>query len=470
MINKFITFVLNNKLIREEINPSLPLLDYIRKDKYLTGTKEVCKEGDCGACTVLIGELHSGSMFYKTITSCIYPIGNCTNKHIVTIEGINSDGLRNHQKAFVDQHASQCGFCTPGFIMSLTAYLINNDQYNIERAINSLAGNVCRCTGYISIERALKSVIENIKVEGSHDHIKHLIDHNIIPEYFMTIRQLLSELDNNGIGNENKSSIFIGGGSDLFVQRPQDMIESPLDFLTSKVLNKIEYKNKTVRLGSGVTFEDIKQSEVITELFPELSKEIDLIASLPIRNAATLGGNIANASPIGDLTIILLALNSKLRIKNNTKERLLDLQNFYLGYKKVDKKKNEFIHSIEFSIPVNKYFFSFEKVSKRTHLDIASVNTALLIESDGNNIDSCNISAGGIAPVPKLLSETSKYLSGKIISASTIENALVIAQREIAPIDDVRGSEEYKRLLLTQLIKAHFIKLFPQFLTEGELV
>lgn len=465
MKDKLLTFVLNDSIIREQVNPSLPLLDFIRRNKKLTGTKEVCKEGDCGACTVLLGEFTNDSIKYKTVTSCIYPLGNCINKHVVTIEGINEASLLLQQQAFVDEHASQCGFCTPGFIMSVTCYLLNNETYKISEAINSISGNVCRCTGYHSIERALLKIITTLKSPNGYNHLHYLIQNKVIPNYFKEIGQVLKQLDDVRIAN-NKSPVYIGGGSDLFVQRPESILEEELSFLNARKLNDIKIDNNSVVLGSGVTFEDIKQSSAVNMLFPEISNHIDLIASLPVRNAATLGGNLVNASPIGDLTIILLALNSQLTLNDNNKTRELPLKDFYIDYKKLEKTNKEFIESIKFDIPQKSYKFNFEKVSKRTYLDIASVNTAILVETEGDKILSCSVSAGGVAPIPKLLSMTGEFLTGQNITSELFTEAQKISQNEISPISDIRGSAQYKRLLLNQLLKAHFLKLFPEIVAE----
>ncbi|MBZ0178317.1 MAG: FAD binding domain-containing protein [Melioribacteraceae bacterium] len=468
-MEKRLTFILNSTVINEEINPSLPLLDFIRKEKHLTGTKEVCKEGDCGACTVLLGELVDGKVKYKTVTSCIYPVGNCQGKHIVTIEGLNKSELLLQQKMFADEYASQCGFCTPGFIMSATSYLLNNTKYSHDGAINAIAGNICRCTGYHSIIRAVDKVIAELKDANESNHISYLIEKNVLPETFIDIEKRLKEIKLEQVEANEKSNIFIGGGSDLFVQKPDDLLERDVAFLEQQHLNYIVENNNRIELGGGTTFEQFKQSEILRKIIPTLERDIDLIASLPIRNSATIGGNLSNASPIGDLTIILLALSSTLILSDGKNERELLLSEYYLDYKKLNKKEDEFIKAVWFEVPQNNFHFSFEKVSKRTYLDIASVNSAMLIETDNNKIKNIFISAGGIAPIPKLLKETNKYLTGKGISIDTIDSALTVMQSEISPISDVRGSAEYKRLLLNQLFKAHFLKLFPELINEKEI-
>lgn len=470
MKNSKLSFILNQSLIQTDVNPSLPLLDFIRKEKHLTGTKEVCKEGDCGACTVLLGELVEGKLKYKTVTSCIYPVGNCQGKHVVTIEGINKSELLLQQQIFADENASQCGFCTPGFIMSFTFYLLNNFKYSHDDAINAIAGNICRCTGYHSIIRAVDKVITELKDANESSHITYLIEKNVLPETFVDIENRLKEIILEQVEANEKSTIFIGGGSDLFVQKPDDLLERDAAFLEHQHLNYIVENNNRIELGGGTTFEEFKQSEILRKIIPSIKRDIDLIASLPIRNSATIGGNLSNASPIGDLTIILLALNSTLILSDGKYERELPLSEYYLDYKKLNKKEDEFIKAVWFEVPQNNFNFSFEKVSKRTYLDIASVNSAMLIETNSNRIKNIFISAGGVAPVPKLLKETNQYLIGNDISIDTIDSALAVMQNEISPISDVRGSAEYKKILLGQLVKAHFLKLVPQLISEKEIV
>ena len=470
MKNKRLNFLLNDTVIDTELNPAAPLLDFIRNDHSLKGTKEVCKEGDCGACSVLIGSIENNEIKYQTITSCIYPIGNCSGKHIVTIEGLNKSDLLFQQKVFVDEHATQCGFCTPGFIISTTAYLINNDQYKIGEAINSIAGNICRCTGYNSIKRALKNIVEKLNGNNQKEHLDFLIENNVIPEYFKNVFSRLENLQYSNMNSENEQFTYVGGGSDLFVQKPEMLFDSEVRFINELDLNYIEQKFNFIEIGSGLSFEDFKNSECINNYFSTIENDLELVASLPIRNFATIGGNLCNASPIGDLSIILLSLDCELVISNGVSNRELKIKDFYLGYKKLAKSDNEFIKCIRIPLPKNKYKFSFEKVSKRTYLDIASVNTALYIEYDNNKILNASLSAGGVSPIPLLLSKTNKGLCDKEINLQTLNEIISSAQNEISPISDVRGSSDYKRMLLNQLIKAHFLKLFPEKITELELI
>jgi xanthine dehydrogenase small subunit len=218
-------------------------------------------------------------------------------------------------------------------------------------------------------------------------------------------------------------------------------------------------------VGASATVTDILSSPIFQTYFPELKRFIKLVSSTPIRNMATIGGNFVNASPIGDMTIFFLALDAQLVLSDGHTQRVLPLRSFYKGYKQLEKAPEEFIKTIFFELE-EACLFSFEKVSKRTHLDIASVNTAMRIKVENETIVSANISAGGVGPIPMYLQKTSAYLTGKEFTEETVLSAIEMAQSEIAPISDVRGSEQYKRLLLSQLIKAHFSQLFPSLSIE----
>ena len=465
-----ITFILNNQVISTRINPATVLLDFIRKNKRLTGTKEVCKEGDCGACAVLLSEVKNGNLNYKVVNSCLFPIQKVNGKHVVTIEGLNQSELNPIQQSFLDEGASQCGFCTPGFIISFTGYLINAERFNYDEAINSIAGNICRCTGYHSIIRSIRNVVK----EDETLDFSHLIDKKIIPDYFIQITDKLNKISFNNVteinANLNKPK-FISGGTDLFVQQPDKLLDSDIELIENTVQSKIEIKQNKIIISGSATVEELKLflSSATTNL--NLEKLFRLFASLPIRNSATIAGNIVNASPIADITITLLSLKAEIILRNSSNsKRIIQLNKFYKGYKTLDKTDDEIIESISFIIPDKNSSFNFEKVSKRTHLDIASVNSAILITAENDKVNSASISVGGVAPIPLYLKKASDFLEGKIISENTIIEAVKIALSEISPISDIRGSEEYKSLLTQQLIKVHFIELFPNILSSEVLI
>jgi len=314
-----IEFILNDRKISTETNPAKTLLDFIRADENLKGTKEGCREGDCGACTVLVGEIINNQLKYKSVNSCLFPIGNAVGKHIVTIEGLNNESLTPIQEEFNNEGATQCGFCTPGFVNSLTGYVIENSELNSVDAETAIAGNICRCTGYSSIKRTIENVVEKINVQklDNQSHIFALVKKNILPKYFLEIEGKLKSLDTKTVNKYKSRNRIIGGGTDLFVQCADSLLNEDVSFAKNFGLNNIQVIDNECVIGASITIEEFKNSEIIHKYFPSLIKQLELFASLPIRNSATIGGNLANASPIGDSAIIFLALNTKLKISNN---------------------------------------------------------------------------------------------------------------------------------------------------------
>ena len=388
-------FILNNNSISETLNPAKTLLDFIRIDAGLKGTKEGCREGDCGACTVLIGEIVDSKLKYNSANSCLLPIGNINGCHVVTIEGLNDKTLTPIQKEFNEEGASQCGFCTPGFVNSLTGYVIENSVLNSVDAKNAIAGNICRCTGYASIIRTTENLVEIINKLGINNsgRIESLISLKILPDYFSTIESRLKEIN---VNNNVKNSLKIGGGTDLFVQKPDSLLNKDVSFIKDLELTQINIVDESIHLGSGATIEQIKNSKIINDYFPSIFTHLELFASLPIRNSATIGGNIVNASPIGDSTSIFMALDSSLIISSGKSKREVKLNKFYKGYKTIDLVDDEYVEKLVIKLPSKTTKFNFEKVSKREYLDIASVNTAIKIDSVEGIIKSVHLSAGGV--------------------------------------------------------------------------
>ena len=403
------------------------------------------------------------------------PLANAAGRHIVTIEGINpEDGsLTPVQQAMIDESGTQCGFCTVGFAMSLTGFCIDDTAKTPEMAVSAVDGNICRCTGYKSIERAACSISRQLAESGR----------QFVPSYFETIRDRLRSLQssNHLLPTANRQ-LFVGGGTDVYVQKPDAMAEAESTPLFYKEnLRGIRDLGDMIEIGASTTVTDLLESPVMQSIFPQLYKHLKLVSSTPIRNMATLAGNFVNASPIGDMTVWFLALNAEIRVSTGSgsgSDRDLFLKDLYLGYKQIAKSDDEYITAIRFQKPTVDFRFNFEKVCKRTYLDIATANTAISlvlsepgaiatgsqskIQHPKSKIEIAHVAAGGVAPIPLYLKETSAFLCGKQITDETIEQANEIMQSEISPISDVRGTETYKRLLLRQLFRAHFYELFEQ--------
>ncbi len=471
-----IKFILNNQTVETDLPAGTTILDFVRYHKNLKGTKIGCREGDCGACTILVGELNDDSVKYLSMTSCLMPIANARGKHIVTVEGINkSDGeLTEVQQAMAENGGTQCGFCTVGFVMSLTGFCIDDTEKSGTMAISSIDGNICRCTGYKSIERASEKLTQVLNDKNGQSNLDFAVEKQIVPRYFSDVKERLQNLNSEISNYQDKkirreerepnsqfairNSQFVGGGTDLYVQRPDEMVYTPTENLFDNFdLRGIEEVSEFIEIGASATVTDLLVSPVMRNLFPNLYKHLKLVSSTPIRNMATLAGNFVNASPIGDMTAWFLALDASVIFNNNRKVRLSEL---YLGYKTLAKSEDEFIRKIRFCKPVGDFYFNFEKVSKRTCLDISSVNSAISLKMKNHKIIDAHVSAGGVAPIPLYLRKTSEFLRGREISDETISQANEILQNEISPISDVRGSADYKRLLLRQLFTAHFVELF----------
>lgn len=455
-----IHFILNNEEIETPAPAGTTLLDFIRYGQQLTGTKIGCREGDCGACTILVGEYKEDKLNYKSATSCLMPLGNAAGKHIVTVEGINLTGLNFVQESFVKMGASQCGFCTPGFIVSLTGHCLAEKKSTYEDAIDSINGNICRCTGYKSIEKAAAAIHQKLEQRENISSLAFSVQNGIVPSYFLGIKDRLKNLT---VGTEQiHSPKKVGGGTDLYVQQHDTIVHEQNQYvLYDDTLKGISQKENKGILGASTVVAEMDDSPVFQQHFKDLKKYIKLVSSTPIRNMATIAGNFTNASPIGDLTIFFLALDTSLHLTDGNISRHLPLRDYYLGYKQLNKKAEEYIHEIQFELPGPDDLFNFEKVCKRTHLDIASVNTAIFLKMENGVIVSAGLSAGGVGPIPTFLIKSSQFLSGKKVSEALVLELIEMVQTEISPISDARGTETYKRLLLSQLIKAHFIKLFP---------
>jgi len=465
-----IRLLLNDRAVELDVAAGMAALDVVRDRLGLKGTKHACREGDCGACLVLLGELTpSGGLCYRALTSCLLPIGEVHGRHLVTVEGLAGADLGPVQRAIVDEGASQCGFCTPGFVIAMTGFLLNTTSFDLDEALIALAGNLCRCTGYASIQRAVASLLDDLRVEVGEapDRIAALTAAGVLPTYFTTVPERLGALEASPPESAADGPL-VAGGTDLYVQRLHDLEPATPRLLLRELPPAIRTEDGFIVLTATTTAEDLKRSAVLREAVGDLTPFVDLICSEPIRLRATIGGNIVNASPIGDMTIMLLALDAELVLARGGVRRQMPLCEFFRGYKQVDLGPGEIIESVRFPATRRSGAFNFEKVSKRTYLDIASVNSAAWLRLDRGRIEQAFLSAGGVAPIPMRLAATEALLAGKRVGADLARRAADVARSEVAPISDVRGSADYKRLLLGQLVLAHLHVLCN--IDERELV
>jgi xanthine dehydrogenase small subunit len=459
-----IRFLVNDREIASREAPGRLVLDFLRRDLGLVGTKEGCREGDCGACMVWVGELRGEQVEYLPMTSCLVPLGELQGKHLVTIEGLDLGQLSTVQQAIVDHGASQCGFCTPGIVMSLTALLTTPAEQEIDGEVEkALGGHLCRCTGYRSLRAAGDQALSRIGERG----IEALVAAGELPAAFRAVKDRLAALaPEDAEADPTFAGLAIAGGTDLYVQRGESLPLRPVQLLGRKRRRGIDRHGEKIVIAAATSFTELEQSPELRELFPGLSAAMDTIASWQIRNRATLGGNLVNASPIGDMTVLFLALDAELSLRRGplTMGRTLALADFYLGYKKLAKAEDELLESI--AIVATPRPISFEKFAKRRALDIASVNSACAFSWHDGQMTQVRLAAGGVAPIPMRLRAAEAELEGRVPSLERVLAAITAADAEIAPIDDIRGSAAYKRLLVRQALIGHFTKLCPALKVE----
>lgn len=459
------TFWVNQRRVSLSLSPSQRVVDLLRRDLSLVGTKEGCREGDCGACMILWGRREGAQTLYRSVNSCLLPAGEIDGSHILTIEGLSTEGTTPVQKALEEAGVVQCGFCSPGFVVALTGFLLNSPRLDSSLAREALGGNLCRCTGYASLGRGIEALcslwekgeFEESGRRGLLARMEWLVARKVLPPWVPSLAQALPDPPPP---SHRRGALPVGGATDLLVQR--ETLSSPLFLSRKPSLQGIRRSGEFLSLGGGVNLEEFRLSPLVTDLFPELSTALLSVASPPIRARATLAGNLVNASPIGDLSLILLSLGSSLRLVKGNSRRILPLERFFLAYRKVDLLPGELVERILIPLPTEGSRLFFEKVSRRERLDIASVNLSALLLLKEGHLEEARLAAGGVAPVPLLLSKTSALLLSSPLSPGLIREAGETAKGEVTPIDDVRGSALYKTHLLGRLVAGVLLRLAPE--------
>ena len=426
----------------------ISLLNWLRDYIKLTGTKEGCAEGDCGACSVIIEENGSGNL--RPINSCLVRLGQVIGASVTTIEGLGSDkNPHSLQIAFAKEHASQCGYCTPGFIISGVSLLNSNKKITDDTINEAISGNLCRCTGYSPIIKAIKSLANQRVTLKRFDRIhKQKKIHFGNVTYFRPVN--LKELKNylNKINNFQ----YLAGGTDFNLQRPIiNTKESNLICLSDiKELNSIKHLKDKIVLGGAVTIENFMES--IRSNIPEIIEILQRFGSPQIRNQGTIGGNLCTSSPIGDIAPILLIFNTNLNLFGRNGTRKVNIKNFFRGYRKNILKKDEIISSIEIPYANKKNKIFSWKLSKRYDQDISTVSLAINIQMQNNIIKELHIAAGGVAATPILLEKLSKLMLEKKLDEA-VGFAIDNLENYIQPISDLRGSSHYRLEAIKGLLR-----------------
>ncbi len=467
MITNKVQFIYENKLIElENPDPNQTILNFIRDELKKTGTKEGCAEGGCGACTIVLGELENKKIKYKAINSCISFTPTLHGKQLIVVENLVSKNGYYHpvQEAMAKYHASQCGFCTPGFVMSIFAMSKNKKNNNKDDIKDAISGNLCRCTGYRPIIEAAKNIKKTHSDEFYKNskktinllkkiHSKSIIIENKNKKYFApkTINELRKLI------KKNPDSDFLSGGTDLSLKVTKDRqeIKKIINLNNIKELNFIKKKNNEIIFGSTTPL--IQVEKFILKYYPDFYNILRRYGSVQIRNVGTIGGNIATASPIGDTLPLLLSLNAKIIIQTKNGNKQILLNNFFIKYRKTKLKKGEFIKSIIIPIYKNHNFKAY-KISKRFDDDISSVCASFNFKIKDQRIQDVAIAYGGMAEIPKRAKNCENFLKNSKFSEDTFEKAKNLLKRDFNPISDMRASRQYRLEVAENLLVKFFIE------------
>ncbi|MEQ1899718.1 MAG: xanthine dehydrogenase small subunit [Devosia sp.] len=461
-------FILNDEDVSlTALKATETLLDYLRLTKRLRGSKEGCAEGDCGACTVLVGRLKGGGLVYESVNACICFVGSLHGTHVVTIEHLSAaDGpLHPVQQAMVDHHGSQCGFCTPGIVMSLYGLWMQNPHPGAAETERALQGNLCRCTGYAPILKAANAISSYSAVERD----------RLVAERAAIMARLKALDDGVSVDiGEGKDRLFVPGSVDelaeFYAAHPEGTLVSgatdvglwvtkfmrdigPMIYIGHlKGLHGIEEAGGALKLGAGVTYSEA--GAAIARHFPQLTELWDRIGGAQVRNVGTIGANIANGSPIGDTPPPLIVLGASITLRKGGERREVKLKDYFVAYGKQDRQKGEFVESVSIPyLPAGEHLACY-KITKRKDEDISALCGAFrLFVTDDGNVGMARIAFGGMAATPKRARAVEAALVGKPWTSATVEAAIAAFATDYQPISDMRASAEYRLLAAQNLLR-----------------
>ncbi len=441
-----IAFLLNGTPVRIQGEaPTRTLLDWLREERGLTGTKEGCNEGDCGACTVMVTD-EGGS---KALNACILFLPQLHGKAVRTVEGVSGPKGEMHpvQAAMVAHHGSQCGFCTPGFVVSMAVAHLNGARDHDDQ----LAGNLCRCTGYAPIVRAAEAAAG----EAVPDWMK--ADRDAVASFAVGEAGAFRPSDSDALAEwylANPDAVLVAGATDVGLWVTKQLRDlKPVAFLSGvEDLKGIEVRGGSLHVGACVTISALR--EAVKDRLPSFGELLRRYASVQVRNAATIGGNIANGSPIGDGPPALIALGATLHLRRGDEMRSMPLEDFFLDYRKQDRRPGEFVAGVSFpeSAPALRCY----KISKRFEQDISAVCGCFNVTVTDGVVTSARIAFGGMAGVPKRASHAEAALLGKPWSEATAEAAAEAMAGDFTPLSDMRASAGYRMLTAQNLLRRYF--------------
>ena len=455
----------------DQAAPTSTILQHLREDLHCTGTKEGCAEGDCGACTVVIGDLQGGVLQMKAVNSCIQLLPTLDGKALFTVEDLQQAGGALHpvQQAMVECHGSQCGFCTPGFVMSLWALYLAGETGQAAPARreidDALSGNLCRCTGYRPIIDAAQRMTELPSVNFDSAAVgaalrglqrSEPLHYAVAGQNFHAPRSLQQLID---LRAAMPAACLLAGSTDVGLWVTKQFRELGDIIYLGQVpeLKQITDTATHVEIGAGVSLEDAYATLCIH--YPqELSAMRQRFASRLIRNIGTLGGNVANGSPIGDSMPWLIALGAQVVLNGSGGQRLLALEDLYLGYQKKDLRPGEFVEAVRVPLRSVQLRFRTYKLAKRFDQDISAVCAAFSITLDGATIDSARIAFGGMAATPKRAAQAEAALLGQPWSETTLRAAMSALAQDYAPLSDMRASAAYRMTVAQNLLRRFWLE------------
>ncbi|MDH4582125.1 xanthine dehydrogenase small subunit [Pseudomonas sp. BN415] len=465
-----IQFLLNRELRTEQaLDPNVTVLNYLREHVGKPGTKEGCASGDCGACTVVVGELDGDRVRYRTLNSCLTFVSSLHGKQLITVEDLKHQGqLHSVQQAMVDCHGSQCGFCTPGFVMSLFALQKNSNGFDKAQTMEALAGNLCRCTGY----RPIIDAAEQACCQKQPDQFDNAEAQTVAQLKAIAPRETaelnsgdkrclvpLTVADLADFYVSNPQARLLAGGTDLALEVTQFHRELPVMIYVGHIdaMKRIEENGDFIEIGAATPLSDCY--ETLSREYPDFGELLHRFASLQIRNQGTLGGNIGNASPIGDAPPLLIALGAEIVLRKGNQTRILPLDEYFLDYKVTARQDSEFIEKVRVPRARKNQAFRAYKVSKRLDDDISAVCAAFNLVIENGVVRKARVAFGGMAGIPKRASACEQALIGASWYPGTVERACEALAKDFTPLSDFRASKEYRLLTAQNLLRKFFLEL-----------